>query len=312
MTMVLRSMLAILVGLAITIALLSLGLRPRRDKALYSKWGLAPKSNFPKRCTELWFFGYAIVWISVMAFVVASGCYEAFTASTYICVCGGLALPLYLQPLLRPGLTGEADVPIALRHSFRANVWLAIFGFAGNYWYTHYFYSVLGAAYTMPSYRLNDVPIAMFFATHFYFCFYHVISNCMLRKIDSYEPSKHRFLFKLAAVTSLSYLTAFLETFTISSFPYWTFQDRDSAYILGSAFYGIYFMVSFPMYYSLDELPPTVVLPAGANVIGARQSLVSIVKDALAASILVLYLLDFVRLILAIPFQMQIRPIYTP
>lgn len=39
----------------------------------------------------------------------------------------------------------------------QANVWIAIFGFIGNYFWTHYFFNLLGAAYTLPSHRLNGV-----------------------------------------------------------------------------------------------------------------------------------------------------------
>jgi hypothetical protein len=42
---------------------------------------------------------------------------------------------------------------------------------------------------------------------------------------------------------------AFMETLTISAYPDYSFEDRDMAYKLGSAFYGIYFVVSFPMFY---------------------------------------------------------------
>jgi len=37
----------------------------------------------------------------------------------------------------------------------------------------------------MPSWRLNDVPIAMYFATHFYFSSYHVLANLPQRFIRS-------------------------------------------------------------------------------------------------------------------------------
>ena len=46
-----------------------------------------------------------------------------------------------------------------------------------------------------------------------------------------------------------------METLTISSFPYYSFEDRAKAYTLGSAFYGIYFLVSFPAFIRLDEFP---------------------------------------------------------
>jgi cycloeucalenol cycloisomerase len=71
--------------------------------------------------------------------------------------CGVLTVaPLLVIPLLAPG---EADrgKPLLGRFWVKANVWIAIFGFIGNYFWTHYFFQLLGAAYTMPSHRLNNV-----------------------------------------------------------------------------------------------------------------------------------------------------------
>ena len=65
---------------------------------------------------------------------------------------------------------GSPRAPSRSAHAARAQLFIAIFGFIGNYWYTHYFYCVLRARYTMAAWRLNDVPICMFLATHFYFC----------------------------------------------------------------------------------------------------------------------------------------------
>lgn len=39
-------------------------------------------------------------------------------------------------------------------------MWVAIFGFIGNYFWTHYFFNLLGAAYTLPSHKLNGVSRA--------------------------------------------------------------------------------------------------------------------------------------------------------
>jgi hypothetical protein len=39
----------------------------------------------------------------------------------------------------------------------QANVWIAIFSYIGNYFWTHYFYTLLGASYTFKSFRLNNV-----------------------------------------------------------------------------------------------------------------------------------------------------------
>ena len=98
--------------------------------------------------------------------------------------------------------------------------------------YTHYFYCVLRANYTMPAWRLNDVPIAMFFATHFYFASYHVFANLPLRHVRSaYLPGVRRTALEVALVLAMSYATAFMETLTISNFPYYDFEDRAMAYV---------------------------------------------------------------------------------
>lgn len=138
--------------------------------------------------------------------------------------------------------------------------------------------------------RLNDVPIPLYFATFFYFSTYHVFSNALLRRVvTGFRRDAWRGLFLAALVLVLSYFTAFMETLTISSFPYYSFEDRGMAYTVGSAFYGIYFLVSFPAFYRLDEFP-----------IG-ELSLYQACMDALGAGMLILILLDAVRLYLGIP-----------
>lgn len=39
-----------------------------------------------------------------------------------------------------------------------------------------------------------------------------------------------------------------------AQYPYYTFVDRDKMYTVGSLFYAIYFFVSFPMFYRMDEV----------------------------------------------------------
>jgi cycloeucalenol cycloisomerase len=129
--------------------------------------------------------------------------------------------------------------------------------------------------------RLNDVPLATYFATHFYFVTYHTFSNAILRKIETrYKPGILRSLFFWSVVFAFAYFTAFMETLTISSFPYYSFQDRSAAYKLGSAFYALYFIVSFPTFYRLEN----------------HYDLYRTVLEAFGASMIVLCLLDLVRL----------------
>lgn len=116
----------------------------------------------------------------------------------------------------------------------------------------------------------------------------------LLRRITTgYRRDAWRSIFLVCVVLALSYFTAFMETLTISSFPYYSFEDRTMAYKVGSAFYGIYFIVSFPAFFRLDEFPE------------GRLSLYQTVMDALGAGMLILILLDAVRLWLGIDFVMS-------
>lgn len=168
-----------------------------------------------KRATEAFWLKYAVVWVACFAVIIGGRMYAWFDRHHYMIVCGGLATPLLLQPFLAPGITGEASLPWNERHCVKATVWIAIFSIIGNYWYTHYFYSVLKASYSMPAFDLNgvtdrtlcqfthtirvacvahmhthmhnwfrcalcalvQVPLAMYFATHFYFTLYHALAG---------------------------------------------------------------------------------------------------------------------------------------
>lgn len=260
-----------------------------------------------KRAYEIFVAAYTPVWIAAFVVIVTGQLYEDFSPTMYIVVCGGLALPFLLQPVLLPGAlqqSPDANRRLTQRYAFKANVWLAVYSFIGNYWYTHYFYSVLSAAYTMPNaIRLNNVPIAMFCATHFYFSSYHLFSNAILRKIvTTYQPTALRHVLFVATVAVFAYFTAFMETLTISAYPYWTFEDRDMAYAVGSAFYGIYFIVSFPAFFFLDnEIDHS-------SRQGRSISVWETIVSSCGYGMMILLLLDFVRLYLDIPLVVGASP----
>ena len=255
---------------------------------------LPSEENRAKREFEIYSLKYTAIWIGIFAVVIVFKLYEKFHANEYMILCVSLSLPFLLQPLFFP-LPAEKNLPLTMRYSFKANVWIAIFSFIGNYWYTHYFYSVLGAKYTFEAHRLNDVPIALYFATHFYFVTYHTFSNMILRKVETrYKPSTIRSVFFWACVVCFAYFTAFMETLTISSFPYYSFQEemKQKVYTIGSAFYGIYFIVSFPSFYRVDEK-----VSAKGN---PPFSMHQIIFEVMGAAMIVLLMLDFCRLFLKI------------
>jgi len=107
-------------------------------------------------------------------------------------------------------------------------------------------------------------------------------------------------------ILAFSYFTAFMETLTISAFPYYSFEDRDKAYTVGSAFYGIYFLVSFPMFFFFDEDVDVVDWQAEAKAGGGEKNgrvvmLWDTVVSSCGAGMMILCLLDFVRLTLRVP-----------
>nr|WEU38169.1 cyclopropylsterol isomerase [Paris polyphylla] len=174
-------------------------------------------------------------------------------------------------------------------HELQANLWIMIFSYVGNYFLTHYFFTVLGASYTFPSWTMNNVPHATFLLAHCCFLLYHVTSNIVLRRVRhsvSHLPYITRMVTEAAWTLALAYFIAYLETLAISNFPYYDFIDRAAMYKTGSLFYAMYFIVSFPMFLRIDEKA------------GDRWELSRVVVDALGAAMLVTVILDLWRLFL--------------
>eukprot|EP00741_Cyanophora_paradoxa_P013611 tig00020703_g13140.t1 len=216
-------------------------------------------SNPSKRFGELFVLAYTPLWIGAVAVLVASRQYENFKEFEYFVFGFALMVPCFIGPVIFAN-QAERSIPLLKRYSTKSNVWIFIMSWIGNYFWTHYFYNLLGAKYTFPSYRINDVPLVCIWLTHAYFQTYHVFTNMALRRW--YTSGAYRAVPGLVAtagtwvlVGAMAYFTAFMETWTISEFPYYSFVNRDLMYKVGSAFYAIYFIVSFPMFIRLDERP---------------------------------------------------------
>ena len=183
------------------------------------RWLADAETNPSKHHAEVFILRYSACWIVSVVVVIATAAYESWGKWGYMSYCGACAAPAVLYPLMFP-LRGDVGRPLRDWYILKANVWIGVFSFIGNYWYTHYFYCVLRANYTFDAHRLNDVPIALYLMTHAYFMFYHVLSNAALRKIRSrYRPGRGRFAFECGAIAAMSYLTAFMESLTICGFP---------------------------------------------------------------------------------------------
>uniref|UniRef100_A0A7I4APN8 Cycloeucalenol cycloisomerase n=1 Tax=Physcomitrium patens TaxID=3218 RepID=A0A7I4APN8_PHYPA len=245
-------------------------------------------SSASKRWGEVFFLLYSPFWILILlGVVVPLKLYESFQEAEYLILGLLTVAPCFLVPLIVV-CKEDAERPFYKRYWFKANVWIAIFGFVGNYFWTHYFYTVLGAIYTFPSYKINHVPITTFLLTQPYFLLYHAVSNMTLRRLEhaikNISNRQTRWLIQAGWVLLLSYITALTEALTISHFPYYEMVDRPTFYKVGSLFYAIYFIVSFPMFKRLDEDP------------SAPWTLSQVAVDALGASMLVTIILDSWRI----------------
>ncbi|XP_013628439.1 PREDICTED: cycloeucalenol cycloisomerase [Brassica oleracea var. oleracea] len=246
-------------------------------------------ANPSKRWGELFFLFYTPFWLTLsLGIVVPYKLYETFTELEYLLLALVSALPAFLIPML---LVGKADrsLPWKDRYWVKANLWIIIFSYVGNYFWTHYFFQVLGASYTFPSWKMNNVPHTTFFMTHACFLFYHVASNITLRRLRhsiAGLPDSLRWSFEAAWILALSYFIAYLETVAIANFPYYEFVDRSAMYKVGCLFYAIYFIVSFPMFFRMGEKPSD------------EWDLSRVAVDALGAAMLVTIILDLWRLFL--------------
>jgi cycloeucalenol cycloisomerase len=204
-----------------------------------------------------------------------------------------VALPFVLVPaLLSPENRERAWHQT---YWFKANLYIAVFGFFGNYVGSEYFFDVLGMVYNYPDIHWNadaalvgsgvqKVPVLMYLMTHAYFMTYHSSATVVLRRIRTSGLPLMGLVFPLV-VFAVGYFWAWMETRAMAnplmagSFYY---QKMETMLAYGSAVYATYFIASFPIYYFIDEKPAR---PWG---------LLQVVAGALSASMLTFYMLDFI------------------
>lgn len=227
------------------------------------------------------------VWLFYFSMVVITEVYKGWT-DLGLMLCGlTVSVPLIFIPIFFP-FQHEASLPWYERYSVKANLYIGIVNFVGNYFWTHYFYVCLGASYSFPAtIMLNRVPFFLYLITQSYFSLYYITANLLLRRVKRACAGQERNV-TLAAIALttilLSWFFAFMETWTIESVPYYSFISRDAMYKIGLTFYAIYFIPTFPMFLRVDEEE------------GENWSLWRVAVDALAGCMIVFILCDFWRL----------------
>lgn len=114
---------------------------------------------------------------------------------------------------------------------------------------------------------------------------YHVLVTPVLRTAKSYF---RKFRFENALffifVVFVALLTAIMETWTISGFPYYTYPNYRAMITKGSVFYSTFFVITYPWFYRLDEDPKS------------PWAISRVIVEALAAMMVVLLSADLLKL----------------
>jgi len=241
-----------------------------------------------KAAAERFFLLYSPIWIAFVAIIMLTGVYRGWSDAGYMLFGLGVAAPLVLVPYLTPRAE-EIGRRFWETSWFRLNLWIALFVGFGSYIGTHYFFDVVGMRYGFPTTwnfeaeLVGDsdgrVPMFLYPLTQAYFMTYHVAMTVILRYLST------RFglgrVSRALIIAVLAYAVAFAET-SFMAIPaladVFEYADRGRMLVWGSMFYATYFIVSLPVFATIDEDQPW---PLGR-----------VVGSALAVSMAVFLLLD--------------------
>ncbi|MBW2500426.1 MAG: hypothetical protein JRF61_24345 [Deltaproteobacteria bacterium] len=197
---------------------------------------------------------------------------------------------------------------IAIRDSywFKLNLWMAVWVFFATYFHTEYFFELLHMRYRFPEVTLyfdsallgpaeatalaasKKVPVGMYLNTMAFFIVYHTAAVVCMRRVRSMTtdwPRGSQRLAWVAIVLVTALFFAWAETFFYFlqegvATNVW-YENRDAMLRFGSFFYAMYFIVSFPNLYRLDE-----------NADGPRWPLSRVAMEGCFVGALTLLLLD--------------------
>lgn len=270
----------------------------RRAVAPGSEAASATPRWFSENPSKAWgekaFLVYSPVWMTVMGLVMVLGIDDRVGEWGFLAIGLAVALPLVLVPAL---IRDESYLGRRWYETywFKANVYIAIFNFAANYFGSEYFFDVLGMVYNYPEIELfnldsalvgtgeQQVPIMMYLLTQAYFMTYHGTAIVVLRRLRTSGIVGVKALW-LPVVVVVAYFWAWIETRWMANpliADHFYYRDMGRMLAYGSMFYAAYFIASFPIFYHLDETRT------------ANWTLTKTAGAACAAGLIMLLLLDF-------------------
>jgi cycloeucalenol cycloisomerase len=172
-------------------------------------------------------------------------------------------------------------IPVYRQWWFKCQVYLGILTLFMTYFHTEYFFDVLGMRYNYPRVTLYldsvllgpnqahalaqhaRIPIGMYLTTMGFFTVYHVAAVVMIRRVynlakdlaGSGAVAVHKAAFALTVLAAALFF-ACMETILFvsgSSLGYAWYVDLHRQLYVGSCFYAMDFIFTFPNLYGLDE-----------------------------------------------------------
>lgn len=187
---------------------------------------------------------------------------------------------------------------------FKLQLWLTVFVFFATYFHTEWFFSVLGIRYRFPHVTIffdsrlcgpdeatalqnfEKVPPSMYLNAIAFFTIYHNTACILMRRVRTMFLSASapvKWASWVVIVAATAWFFAWAETFFYiqpdAASNVW-YVDKARMLAIGSFCYALYFVVSFPNVYRLDEPP------------GPKWNLSRCVVEAGFVSMLSLFLID--------------------
>jgi cycloeucalenol cycloisomerase len=231
-------------------------------------------SNADKAWAEKLFLTFVPVFFAYNAIVQSMGWLDVGTG-WHTAINLGMWFPYCV--LLPAWLRRDANVPWFDSYWFKLNVYMMVWVFCATYFHTEYFFEILGLRYRFPDVALyfdsalvgpieataagefKKVPIGMYLNTMAFFIVYHTVAIVVMRRVRGmtlgWSRAAQRFAWA-AIVVATALLFAWAEArlyMTEAAAANVWYVDLDRMLRWGSVFYAMYFVVSFPNLYRLDE-----------------------------------------------------------
>jgi cycloeucalenol cycloisomerase len=255
-------------------------------------------ANSDKAWGEKFFLIYTPIWILQIVVATLLGWSKSLGDLGLLIQSCLVTIPMFLVPLIIHSSSKYGKKWYQM-YWFKADLYIFIFSIMAAYFGTEYFFDVLGMVYNYPQVHLTfdsalvgsgkqSVPVIMYLLTMAYFMTYHVTAVIVLRRLKTSGQRWIAWLFPLA-ILAIGYFWAWMETYAMTNpMMKGTFYYQDMSRMLsyGSILYACFFIVSFPIFYFIDEKP------------GKTWSLIQTTAGALSASMLTIFLLDLITKII--------------